>query len=216
MKLLFLIILFPSLLFAKTIKVAVIDTGLDKLKGVKLCPNGNIDLTETNTHSERGQHGNNIVHIISDNLDNVDYCIYSIKVITNNETLKSKFNQGIALAIEKNVDIINYSAGGPESEIWEEAIVYLAVKKGIKFIVAAGNNGHDLDKKCDFFPACYKFPGMTIVGNKHKSSNYGKNTVNVVRKAVNINAGNVVMTGTSQSCALETRRQLLDMIKNVK
>lgn len=212
MKSLLLILLFPSLLFARTVKVAVIDTGLDNFQGVKLCKDGLIDLTYSNTKSERNKHGNNVTHIITDGLEKLDYCVYHIKVINDDLTLKAKFSQGIALAIEKNVDIINYSAGGPDPEVWEEAIVNLAIIKGIKFIAAAGNDHHNLDVKCDFFPACYDIQGLIVVGNKHKTSNYGKK-VTVIRNGVNVDAGGTIMTGSSQSTAIVTHETLIQLIK---
>lgn len=211
-----LILLFPTLLFARTVKVAIIDSGLDNLKGVKFCPGGLIDLTYTNNKSEWGKHGDNVTHIITDGLETKDYCVYHIKVITDQPGVKAKFTQGIAAAIEKNVDIINYSAGGAEPEIWEESIVNLAITKGIKFITAAGNEHHDLDVKCNFFPACYKVPGMVIVGNLHSSSNYGKKTITTYRKGVDIKAGGATLTGTSQATAMVTHEMLIQLIRENK
>jgi len=215
MKLLLLILLFPCLVFSRTIKVAVIDTGLDNLKGVKLCPKGLIDLTDTSMRSEADGHGNNVSHIIVDGLEKEDYCLYHIKAVS---PLKNNYNLALAMAIYHKVDIINYSAGGPTSDVWEEALVTLAIKNGIKLITAVGNHSQDLDKNCNFFPACYvkNTPGLITVANNHKSSNYGKKTVTFTRNGVNVAAGGTTLSGSSQATAMVSREILIKLLKENK
>lgn len=214
-KTLLLILLFPSLLFAKTIKVAIIDSGLDNLQGVKLCKSGLIDLTNSSMKSEYFKHGNNITHIIVDNLETEDYCVYHIKAFSD-VTKSIADTQAFAIAILLGVDIINYSAGGAGGDIYEEAVVALAVAKGIKVFVAAGNDGHNLDKNCNYFPACYKIAKLNVVGNlRNKTSNYGK-IVNIVKDGNNVKSGGVTLTGSSQSTALATREELIKQLKGNK
>lgn len=216
MKLFLLTLIFPSLVFAKTIKIAVIDSGLDEVQtiGLKLCKDGMQDFTATSMTSEIGGHGNNVSHIIGDGLLLEDYCMYHFKAFSDNKHAKIGVNSAIAMAINMKVDIINYSAGGITSFIWEEAIIELALKRGIIFVAAAGNNSENLDKNCDYFPGCYV--GVKMVGNlKNKLSNYGK-VIKIWRNGNCINAGNVTMSGTSQATAIYSRELLLKLIKEQK
>ena len=53
----------------------------------------------------------------------------------------------LRFAVEKNVDIINYSGGGPEPSMEELQILKQAEKKGILVVAAAGNEESDIDVK---------------------------------------------------------------------
>ena len=74
---------------AKTIKVAIIDSGVSHIESyVKICPDGLYDLTQMppKIHalpiemSDEIGHGDNVTYIIADNLRDVDYCMYIIKI----------------------------------------------------------------------------------------------------------------------------------------
>ncbi len=209
-----LILLFPSLIFARTLRIAVIDSGLTEVKGVKLCKEGIIDLTRTNTKSEYYKHGDNITHIISDALGDLDYCIVHIKAFSEHTNYYFASADAFSFALNLNVDIINYSAGGLLYSKLEAKWISLALKKGIKVIVAAGNERIDLDKKCNYYPACIQ--GVALVGNiDNVYSNYGKR-VTAWRNGNNIKAGGTTLSGTSQACALYTRDLALKMIKEMK
>jgi hypothetical protein len=217
MKLLLLILLlFPSILFARTIKVAILDTGLDQMQGVKLCKDGLKDFSNSdNTRSERGGHGNNIHHIIVDGLEKEDFCVYHYKVI-NDKT--AYMLSALVAAIVNKVDIINYSAGGHGDDIWEKALISLALHSGIIVNVAAGNEDTNLDKNCNFFPACYfKLPNFNVVGNlRGHRTNYGGKVVTRWIDGNKINAGGQVMSGSSQSTALLSREILIKLLQEQK
>ena len=214
-KIFLFLLLFPCLVNAKTLKIVIIDSGLDNLTGVKLCGlDANMDFTSTGTKSEFNGHGNNITHIITDGLESYDYCIYHIKVFTAAHNTVGD-TRAFAEAILLGADIINYSAGGADSNIYEEAIISLAAAKGIKIFVAAGNEGHNLNSSCDYFPACYNTKGLVIVGNKHKTSNYG-DKVTLIRNGVNVKASGTVMTGSSQATAIATHEEALKRLKGNK
>lgn len=197
MRLLLILLFIPSICLSKEVRIAVLDTGLTATKGVKLC-RPIIDLTKTNTKSEFNYHGDNVTHIISDGLKN--YCIIHIKVSSEIKK-ESYYVSGIYEAIRLGADIINISGGGPGASVHELAAVRYAEFKHIIIVAAAGNDGKDLDKGCYYYPACYA--SVVVIGNKHKSSNYG-NKVNKYMRAVNVKAGDVTLTGTSQAAAMFT------------
>lgn len=219
MKLFVLILLFPSLLFAKTAKIAVIDSGLDDLTNVKLCKDGLQDFTNTNMNSSYRKHGNNITHIITDGLEKKDYCIYHLKYYKDYD-LGPLDNEvkAIDFAIKMKVDIINLSLSGPYGYATEFNVINKALAAGIIVVVAAGNDGFNLDEKCLAFPACYPFHNdrfIVVSNSRGKTANHGK----VAKFSVdgeNIRAGNVTMSGSSQSTALVTHSIVKRLLKENK
>ena len=220
---------------AKTIRIAVIDTGYDfnsnwpnaskvGLSKPKLCPTGHKDFTGTGLQDHHN-HGTHVSGLIAKGLDDIDYCLIIIKFYDPTsykiDNLKTSI-QSIKWAIEQKVDIINYSGGGTIFDKEEQQAVLQALSNNIKIITAAGNEKSDIDKH-HYYPAFYYPELETIVGNvdEHgeiiKSSNYGK-SVTVYKMGVNVlsvlpdnNYG--TMTGTSQSCALQTNT-VIRMIHN--
>lgn len=191
-----------SICLSRDIRIAVIDAGLDNTKGIKLCADP-IDLIKTRVVSEFNHHGDNVTHIIADGLKN--YCVISIKAFS--EIKHDKLSDAINEAIKQKPDIINISGGGTDALDRERLAVNAAISKGIVIIASAGNNKSDLDKNCNYYPACY--PGVVIIGNIYPSSNHGK-IVNYWMKGVNITAGGVTMTGTSQAAAMYTHKLALE------
>lgn len=218
MKYLLITLLFPTVLSARTIKIAIIDSGLDDVQrvGLNICANGLVDFTNSSMHSDFNGHGNNIAHIIGDKVTG-DYCMYVFKAFSEasgDDPNVSFANDAITKAIDLKVDVINYSAGGSETSEREASLVSKALKAGIRFVAAAGNDKHDLDKKCDFFPGC--IPGVTMIGNiKNSVSNYGK-IIKEWRNGNHINAGGVTLTGTSQATAIYSHELLIKLIQEQK
>lgn len=116
-------------------------------------------------------------------------------------------------AVDKNVDIINYSGGGPEPSTEELKILKEAERKGILVVAAAGNDENNIDKTYSaYYPASYRLSNIITVTtydttlNILSSSNYGKATVDIsapgyrIKSALpNKRAG--FLTGTSQATA---------------
>lgn len=163
MKKFLFILIFPMICQAKTIKVAIIDTGFDfkstwrnidktGLSRPKLCNGGHIDFTRDEFDSEylkdNHGHGTHVAGIIAKGLDEIDYCLviikfydpYKINGIAN--SVKS-----FQWAIDQKVDIINYSAGGTEYSDDEKEVVLKALKLGIKIVSASGNEKTRLYKQ---------------------------------------------------------------------
>jgi subtilisin family serine protease len=204
--------------YAKEIKVAVIDTGIDNYVG-KICNNGNIDFSDQGAHDSNG-HGTHIAGLIIKNAGNSKFCLYNLKYydphMVNGASSKAMIS-ALRKAIDLKVDIINISGGGLDPISEEKELIIQALNNGIKVVVAAGNEKTNLDKDCNYFPACYD-SRLYVVGNlnklkvKNESSNYGSIVKNweigtdVVSSLPNGKTGQ--LTGTSQATAIFTGKMI--------
>src|SRR5690606_12047687 len=150
----YLILLFCLLSFsatAKTIKVAILDTGFDfKYKNrVKLCDSGHTDLTKTSLQDIHG-HGTNVAGLISKDLEKIDYCLLIIKFYAGSDHPMNGINfiKALKIVADLKPDIVNISAGGFGFDQIEKTIVYRILSNGITMIASSGNNGINLDKDC--------------------------------------------------------------------
>jgi subtilisin family serine protease len=201
---------------AKTLTVAVIDTGIDKNLS-HLCKMGHKSFTEViDPLVDEEGHGTHIAGLINRNAEGGDYCLVSIKYWSQNQTGNQNLRSELAAfryAINIRVDFINFSGGGVESSKREDLLIKEALNKGIKVVVAAGNESHNLDEECDYHPACSD-PRVIMVGNiqldggRCASSNYG-NIVTRWEVGTDVesdapNGKKSIRTGTSQACAVAT------------
>ena len=121
--------------------------------------------------------------------------------------------EALRYAVDRNVDIINYSGGGPEPALEELRILKLAEKKGILVVAAAGKRGDDIDEKANaYYPASYGLRNIITVTAHDRnlrtlsSSNYGMKSVDIsapghrIRSALP-NGRSGYLTGTSQATA---------------
>tara|TARA_Y100000780_G_scaffold226709_1_gene241225 strand:- start:50938 stop:51960 length:1023 start_codon:yes stop_codon:yes gene_type:complete len=128
-----------------------------------------------------------------------------------NSTIKA-----LEYAVDQNVDIINYSGGGPEPSDKELEILKKAEAKGILIIAAAGNEKSNIDiEQNKYYPASYGLSNIITVGAHNEkneiisSSNYGSKSVDIaapghrIKSAIHGN-GSGYMTGTSQATAFVT------------
>jgi subtilisin family serine protease len=121
--------------------------------------------------------------------------------------------RAIHYATKMGADIINYSSGGTEPSPLEKQAIEEARDKGILFVAAAGNDGHQ-NEVVPYYPASYGLdniisvaghnPEMTLV----PSSNFGL-SVDVAAPGLMVlstlpenRVGS--MSGTSQACAIVT------------
>lgn len=160
----------------KKIKVAVLDSGVDYWS--------DIDLAESHTLVPKEEemsllfmdgtgHGNSVAGLIAakDNEEgitgvNPNAEIYSIRVLDNDNCSPiSRIVEGIYMAIERNVDIINMSFGVSTYSAALEQAVKDAEKAGILMVAAAGNVG---DKGVQY-PAA--FDEVIAVGSVDKDGN---------------------------------------------
>jgi subtilisin family serine protease len=173
-------------------------------------------------------HGTHVAGIILDHVcDQIE--LVSCKFYDAfDDTKDANMKRGIECfkrALKEHITIINYSAGGRESNKEEYEILKKISDAGIKIVTAAGNNGQDLST-FDYFPAKYNLPNLIVVGNLEKNgkrnltSNYGlKGMVwevgTKVWSTLPDNSGGF-MSGTSQATARYTNKLLRQMCKDLK
>lgn len=220
----------------RTIRVAVIDTGFDKNRlrdDVPLCDTGHKDFTlDGDPFSDRHGHGTHIAGTIRKFAGSrANYCLIIIKNYTPGFTsgVMDATRRAFAWAILQDADYINYSGGGTESDRTEHNVIKVALEKGIKIIVAAGNEGSNLNKS-PYFPACYDsriemVQSTDESGDRLSSSNYlGPGTFvtkSCNNKAIHSELGSVsvdlkngskfFMQGTSQAAAVHTGKALYQL-----
>jgi major intracellular serine protease len=155
-------------------KIAVIDSGIDlndkKLKPY-ICNAGNEDFTGEGLQDTHG-HGTNVSWLIVKNLNHKEYCVVSLKYFSKNDPASNLQNELKAFdkAIKMGVTLINFSGGGIGPNNYENITVANALNKNIKVVVAAGNEGSDLSKNCNYFPACgVKHKNFYVVGSIYQN-----------------------------------------------
>lgn len=212
----------------KEIVVAVIDTGIQLdhsflannlyvVNGSKSAQNYGVDFSTgkmTTAPSDQHGHGTHVAGIVKSVFPEVK--ILALKYYNPKASGQANLDatiKALKYAVDNNVDVINYSGGGPEASVEELRILKEAEKKGILVIAAAGNEKSNIDdKKHAYYPASYGLSNIITVGahddelNIIPSSNYGKNSVDIaapghrIRSAIPGN-GAGYMTGTSQATA---------------
>ena len=207
----------------KRTPVVVIDTGInykDKKIAPFLCVNGHKDYTNEGLFDYNG-HGTNVAWQIIKSFNSKKYCVLSVKYypkyslhISDNLINELK---GIDYAIEVGAVLINFSGGGESYSRNEDIVIKKALSSNVKIVVASGNNGANLDEKCNFFPACLKpHKNLHIVGalskegQRMKFSNYGHQVTEwAIGESVEDQNGNP-LSGTSQATAVVSGLLLKD------
>jgi len=215
--------------YSRDVVVAVIDTGIDPQhpflrsnvytpKGTTTTANYGIDFSKNNTNSNKPYdthgHGTHVSGIIKSVFPKVK--ILTLKYYNPKASGQDNLNstiEALKYAVDMNVDIINYSGGGPEPALEELRILKLAEKKGILVVAAAGNEESNIDnKKNAYYPASYGLTNIITVTahdqnlNLLSSSNFGKTSVDVSAPGYRIksslpNGRSGTLTGTSQATA---------------
>lgn len=231
--LIFIFVNFFYIANAKTIKIATVDTGFDfnstwadvseyGLIKPKLCPEGHKNFVEEGLPLDTIGHGTHVAGLIAKYAKNSDYCLIIIKYYSYNSpgfiNLKRSI-EALKWAVKQNVDVVNYSGGGPDYYSLERKVIEEGQFKGIKFIVAAGNDGKTLDKEglgkdassCSYYPACYNalispIGAVDAKGQVLPTSNRG-NAVKAYREGLDVlsllpNNSYGKLTGSSQATAI--------------
>ena len=224
-----LALLLPSIAYSKQLKIAVIDTGFDfkYYDQVKLCKKGHRDFTQTKLQDTVG-HGTHVSGLIEKYSDGADYCQYILKFFSVQRKLWTRKSEdtvettilAVKEAIRLKVDVINYSAEGGDATSKEAAVWKQALDLGIIVVAASGNKSHNLDKRCDAYPACYD-KRIIVVGSKSPGNyisdfgNYGK-VVDVYEVGERVESVNGVSDGTSMAAAIQSGRQIKALSKRRK
>lgn len=212
----------------KEIVVAVIDTGIQPdhaflaenihvLSGKRDGNNYGVDFSNgkpTNAPIDQHGHGTHVAGIVKSVFPEVK--ILALKYYNPKASGQANLDatiRALKYAVDNNVDVINYSGGGPEASVEELRVLKEAERKGILVIAAAGNERSNIDdKRHAYYPASYGLSNIITVAahddglNIIPSSNFGKNSVDIaapghrIRSAIPGN-GAGYMTGTSQATA---------------
>ena len=215
----------------KDIVVAVVDTGIQHnhpfLKENIFTKSGKATATNFgkdfslgssgNTPTDSHGHGTHVAGIVKSIFPDVK--IMALKYYNPKASGQANLNstiQALKYAVDQNVDIINYSGGGPEPSPEERKVLQEAERKGILIIAAAGNEKSNIDIKANhYYPASYGFSNIISVGAHDQfnqiiaSSNYGAKSVDIAAPGFRIKSaipgnGAGLMTGTSQATAFVT------------
>lgn len=234
MKLLILLLLSVNISYAKTVVVGVIDSGFDfksKWSNVnfalpKLCKYGHKDFTSSSVNDTYG-HGTHITSLIGRDIEDIDYCVVSVKFWKTKDSVENPQNsiQALKYLITVGVDVINISWGGILYVREECDLIKKALDKGIIVVAAAGNEGYKLTQYKTYYPAMCD-PRVNIVANldfKKKSisnnSNFREDITYISGtdiEGLGINNTKIRITGSSQATALYTGKiiRMLSLLRN--
>ena len=201
--------------FKKDVTVAIIDSGIDVthpyLRSNLILNNENKLLDDSLGH------GTHVAGIIKSVFPKVK--ILPIKYYDENATGKENLEktiEAIQYAIKMNVDIINYSAGGDGASPREKQALEQAQDHGILVVVAAGNNGRNIDLAFNhYYPANYNLNNILTVINHNENielstlSNFGEASAHISApgnriKSAYPNNRSGYLSGTSQATAFVT------------
>ena len=216
----------------KEIVVAVVDTGIDPIhpfleKNI-FVETGKVDENNFGVDFSKDKrvkgapidqhgHGTHVSGIIKSIYPDVK--ILALKYYNPSASGIDNLNstvEALKYAVDNNVDIINYSGGGPEAASEELRVLKEAERKGILVVAAAGNEESNIDdKKKAYFPASYGLKNIITVTAYDEdlkilsSSNYGRASVDIFAPGYRIksslqNGRAGYLTGTSQATAFVT------------
>ena len=216
----------------KEIVVAVVDTGIDpahpfleknifvetgKVEESNFGVDFSKDKKQKGAPTDQHGHGTHVSGIIKSIFPDVK--ILALKYYNPNASGLDNLNstvEALKYAVDNNVDVINYSGGGPEAAVEELRVLKEAERKGILVVAAAGNEESNIDdKKKAYFPASYGLKNIITVTAHDEdlkilsSSNYGRASVDIFAPGYRIksslqNGRAGYLTGTSQATAFVT------------
>jgi len=213
----------------KEVVVAVIDTGIDSehplIKNNLYLPSSAISSERYGVDFSKGKtslykpvdthgHGTHIAGIIKGVYGDVKILAlkYFNPAASGQDNLNSTI-EALRYAVDQNVDVINYSGGGPEPALEELSILKKAQEKGILVVAASGNEQSNIDNKDKaYYPASYGLNNIITVTAYDSylevlpSSNYGSKTVDIAAPGNRIKSSIPYgragyLTGTSQATA---------------
>jgi hypothetical protein len=215
-----------SLIFASEVfslerkKIVVIDTGVSISQKSKdyMCDHGVLSAVDDKGLAQH-PHGSNITGLIGDQINSKEYCIVSIKFHSGfgGEGAMEGLNKSLDMVLEqKNVIWVNMSLAGDGFNIKEYVLLNKINSQNIGMSVAAGNDGVNLNKECNTYPACYKTMVKNtslfrVIGSSTSIGNFKSNYGNIVEdKEDGVQKGIPSLTGTSQATAIYTGKLFKD------
>jgi hypothetical protein len=133
----------------KSIKIAVVDSGIETTHEDLKIAGGVSFVDYTTSYNDDNGHGTHVAGIIGAKNNQVgivgvapDSELYAVKVLDQNGVgYLSDLLEGIDWCIENNIDIINLSLGRPEDSQTMKAVVNKAYENNNLVVAAAGNSG---------------------------------------------------------------------------
>ncbi|MCL2083385.1 MAG: S8 family peptidase [Oscillospiraceae bacterium] len=162
----------PAVNLTKT-KVAVLDSGVDMVRGIELADTINLVPEEhyiSPLFLDVSGHGTSIASIIAGNPENEvqgvnpDAALYSVKVLDrNNKAPVSRIIEGIYWCIDNDMKIINMSFGTKTYSKALQKAIEDTYDAGLLMVAASGNNADDVE-----YPAA--FPEVMAVAATNTSA----------------------------------------------
>ncbi|CAM3994187.1 S8 family serine peptidase [Paenibacillus alkaliterrae] len=199
--------------YGEGIKVALLDTGIDKESPELRIAGGVSFVPEESDYDDYNGHGtavSGIVSAIQDNkgligvAPNVD--LYAVKVLnTEGIGTYSQVIQGIDWAIDQRMNVISMSFGGKADSLALQQAIAAADSQGLLIVAAAGNEGSG--EETELYPARYSevlSVGAVNEGNQRASfSSTGSQLDLVAPGAIilttGLNGESVIQSGTSMA-----------------
>lgn len=195
----------------QTLRVAVVDTGLDlrdpRFSGV-LCPIGHKDFTGT-TLKDLDGHGTGVAGLIKQYAHNARYCLIIVKYFVRGVSSKVAYEAALKHIEALKPDVVNISGGAENYLPLEQAIIER--NPDIQFIVAAGNENKHAST---YYPGAFGafLNNVITVGaldgkEKAQFSNFAKFLYwrrGVDVKVLQPNGYFGIQSGTSQATAIYT------------
>lgn len=204
---------------ADTVRVLIIDTGVDKTNPTLsqvFCPKE--ESLDATTHvvgipTDASGHGTHVAGIIRALAGPKGYCLAFCKYyLETNPGKVNSANTVLCINHAKSIGAtyVNYSSGGTEF-IEDERLAIAALDS--KIMVAAGNDNKDIYGVPKYYPAAYGLPNEVAVGSfdsqceKAPTSNYGLGVIFMLGQDVYSSLPNNQrgsMSGSSMATAVAT------------
>lgn len=195
------------------IQISIVDTGINLTPALApyLCSEGHKDLTGRGLQDTVG-HGTTMAFLIAQSISPATHCLVIIKWLDyGDEGPINRFSDGLIQAAYSKAKYMNVSAGGRGFSRLEDMALRYAVDQGMRVIVAAGNDGLDLNKDCSIYPACfmtespnfYTVGALSPNGERAEFSNYG-DIVDMWELGIIEGVDGALMFGTSPATAVAT------------
>lgn len=223
----FILLLLSNAALAKEpLRVVILDTGLDieDVRFNKLLCKDYQGLDFTNEGLEDVEdHGTHVTGIIKKYAKDSNYCLTIIKYYAKgSKTTRKALIQALTWIHWIKPAYVNFSSGG--RDWYDEEFKLIKETPETKFIVAVGNDTTNLDKVCDYYPACYPLKNIYRVGSlnrdgtKARSSNFGS-IVNFWQIGEHVlstvpNDREDYMSGTSMATAVQTGKMIYEETHN--
>jgi subtilisin family serine protease len=173
-------------------------------------------------------HGTFVTGLIQKYAKDGNFCLLIYKYTHFDKTFSGYVNlqnevKAFREAIKNGAKIVNFSAGGPEFD--EDEYLFINGHPNVTFVVAAGNEGKNIDTRDYFYPASYHAENVVVVGNITEDGNPTPHS-NWTDHKMYWEVGSVISTlpngrsgrmeGTSFSAAIRTGKLIREKLDAAK